>query len=202
MSIDEQYELEPVADTDRDFEGDLYKKWFKAGGKTGFLSLNPWWEAGKLKIDIGEVKESGVEHTNVWCSIMGIGLYLKSVYDGTASRLYPKYEKAGVPTSEGFVYYGGSSSSGEDLSRILKIHHYPTETAFDDRSFIWKTGIFGGRKSSTGAYMPIMNQPKSQNTIKVSRLEMAEIHYRMEVAIAAYTTQNPDWAVKFNGKKR
>lgn len=191
-----------VSDEEKDWGEDLYKKWFKAGGTTGFLSLRPWWDAGKLSIDIGEVKEDGVHHTNVWCSIINLGLYLKSVYDGTAPRLYPKNDRGGVPTAEGFVYYGGAMTDNGPVSRILKVHHYPQGESFNENAFIWKTGIFKGRKSNTGAFIPDMSSPLSTNSIKVSRLEMAEIHYRTDLALNAYTAQNADWPAKFNGKKR
>lgn len=190
---------------ERDWGEDLYKKWFRSSSQGGFLSIRPWWDAGKVSVDIGEIDGNGglKSHTNVWCGVVNLGLYLRAVYNGTAEELYPMNERAGAPTPEGFVYYGGAVHDGQPRSRILKVHHWVTgEGQYDPRSFVWKTGIFEGRQSKTGAFIPDMSKPISTNMIKVSRLEMAEIDYRVDLAIRAYAAQNPDWMNKFNGKKR
>lgn len=189
---------------EKDWGEDLYKKWFRTSGRGGFLSLRPWWEAGKISIDIGEVNGAGElqGHTNVWCGIINLGLYLKAVYDGHAERLYPKKDRDGLPSAEAFVYYGGASTADGDVARILKIHHWMSGDTPDPSAFAWKTGIFVGKKGPTGAYIADMSKPKSTNLIKVSRLEMAEMHYRIDMALSAYAAQTAEWMSQFNGRRK
>lgn len=184
-----------------DFGKDLYKKWFKSGGQSGFLSLRPWLETGKISVDIGELKDNQlVGHTQVWTNIMDLGLYLKSVYDGTGAKLFPASDKLGLPTIEGFVYYGGSTIEGKDISRVLKIHHWSSgENSYDSRAFAWKSGHFEGRKGPTGAFIPNMQKCLSMNMIKISRQEMAQAHMRVELALQGYAARNEDW---FNWSKK
>lgn len=199
-----------------DWGSDLYKKWFKAGGTGGFLSIRPWWDAGKLSVDIGEVNPNGglKSHTNVWCSMVNLSIYLKAVYDGTANRLFK---------DESFIYYGGANTEGGPVARILKVTHW--KQGDPDSGFAWKTGIFDGKQTSTGAYIAKdMEKPRSMNMIKISRLEMAEMHYRLDLAMDAFATfagqaeadrmrmdtkeiANPEqrmnaWLEKLNGKRK
>lgn len=197
-----------MTDEERDYGEDLYKKWFRTGSSGGFLSLRPWWDAGKLSVDIGEIDASGGlrGHTNVWVGVITLSVYLQAVAGGADSVLYPANAKAGLP-SPGMVYYGGAMTDSGPVSRILKVHHWMhgegEEATFDPNGFVWKTGIFEGRRSSTGAFIPDMSRPpRSSNMIKATRLEMAEMAYRLDVGIRAYASEHPDWATRFGGKKK
>lgn len=193
---------------EKDYGEDLYKKWFRTGASGGFLSLRPWWDAGKLSVDIGEIDAGGglKGHTNVWVGVIQLSVYLSAVANGVDAVLFPANAKAGLP-SPGMVYYGGAMTESGPVSRILKIHHWMhgdgDDASFDKTAFVWKTGIFEGRRSQTGAFIPDMSKPaRSQNMIKASLVEMAEMAYRLDVGIRAFAAQTPDWATRFNGKKK
>ena len=47
-----------------------------------------------------------------------------------------------------------------------------------------------------------MKSPISQNLIKVTRKEMAEIAYVTDLAIDAWTTKSDNWLSELNGKER
>jgi hypothetical protein len=180
--------ISTTADSERKYEDELYKRWYKSGGKSGFISITPWWGGGKLAIDIGEALDSGVKNTKVWTNVIDIAVYLRAVYDGKATSLYPANERMGAPTSESFVYYGGGEQDGKPVSRVMKIHHWGSkEKGYDSSAFVWKAGHFAARKSQTGAFIPDMSNPLSVNLIKITRKEMAEISYRIDLAL----TLNP-----------
>lgn len=205
-----EFRDEPEREGDKDYGTDLYKKWSKAGGTGRVLSIRPWLEAGKISIDIGETVEAGGKarmkgHTLVWTNILGLATYLSAVRDGRGAQLYPANAKAGVPTPEGFVYYGGGKIEGKPVSRILKIHHWQSgDNNFDDAAFVWKCGHFSARTSSTGAYIPDMSKVLSINSIKVTRTEMAEIAYSVNLALInhASRTETKTWLKELTGKNR
>jgi hypothetical protein len=180
---------------EQDFGTDLYKKWFKSGDRSGFLSLRPWLEAGKISVDIGELKgKQLVSHTQVWANVVDLAAYLKAVTEGTAKVLYPANEKQGVQTAEGFTYYGGGSMDGKIVSRILKVNYWQnSDNSYDERSFAWKTGHFAGRESGTGAIIPNMKECLSMNMIKLSRQDMAAANLRLQLTLSGHAARNEDW---------
>lgn len=200
---------DPVQDSapqeDRQFEDDLYKKWFRTGSKSGFLSVRPWFDAGKVSVDIGETGGDGLKgNTLVWTNAIELATFLRAVVNGTAPSLYPR--RTGAPTPESYLYYGGGSQDGKPISRILKINHWQTgsgdEAKFDASSFVWKCGHFQARKSQQGAFIPDMSKPLSMNLIKVTRKEMAEISYRLDLALTAFVLTEKEAFRALNGNKR
>jgi hypothetical protein len=184
--------------TDKDYQHDLYKKWFRSKSQSGFVSIKPWFTALKLKIDIGKTSPEGklISSTNVFVDAIDFGAYLKSIVNGTATNIFPANEKMGVPSPEGFVSYGGAMIDGKPTSRIFKAHYWQANESFDTTSFVWKCGHFAARKSDSGAFIPDMKQAISVDSIKVTRQDIASISYLIDLAMNSYVANNTDWYEK------
>lgn len=195
----------PVNKGSRDnFEDDVYKKWFRTKDRSGFLAIRGWLDAGKISVDVGELGNDGLKgNTQVWANAIDLAVYLRAVYHDKATALYPSQRNT---SPEAFVYYGGGQIDGKPVSRILKIEHWSTgsgdKKSYDASAFAWKCGHFAARKTESGAFIPDMSKSLSQNSIKVSRVEMAEISYRIDLALAAFASQEDDAFRALNGNKR
>jgi hypothetical protein len=183
----------------------LWKKWSVSGGVGRFLTVRPWIAAGKVAADIGETEGGGPlkGHTLAWANTLQLTTFLTAVRDGRGTVLYKATAKE---PAENYAYFGGAMIEGQPVSRILKIHHWPLKDGkFDDTAFIWKCGHFKADKSKTGAFIPKdMKNPISFHSIKVNRLEMAELATAMHMVMvnhAANTTPN-DWLEQVSGRKR
>lgn len=208
LDEEEMAQTESVAEKG-DFAPDLYKKWSMAKGTGRFIAIRPWVGGGKVSIDIGETSDNKAKSsTLVWTNIVSLATYLKAVRDGRGVELYPANSKTGVPSPEGFVYYGGGNGKdGKPVSRVLKIHHWQSGETFDTASFVWKCGHFAARKSSTGAFIPDMSKSLSVNSIKVTRVEMAEMSYALDLALinhasGASESEQKTWTRQITGKDR
>lgn len=195
-SLDE--DSAPVNKDTKEYQSDLYKKWFRSKSQSGFLAIRPWYEALKFKIDIGKTSPDGklLSSTNVFVDAIDFGAYLKSIVSGTANNNYPANSKMGVPTSEGFVSYGGAVVDNKPVSRIFKAHHWQSNDEYDPNSFVWKCGHFAARKSDSGAFIPDMKQLISADMIKVTRQDVCSISYIVDMAISSYVANNTDWYEK------
>lgn len=191
-SLDEEA---PQNKTNQEYENDLYKKWFRSKNQSGFLAIRPWYQALKLKIDIGKTSSDGklLSSTNVFVDAIDLAAYLRSIVVGTAENNYPPNPKMGVPTSEGFVSYGGAVVDNKPISRIFKAHHWQSNDEYDPTSFVWKCGHFAARKSDSGAFIPDMKQMISADLIKVTRQDVCSISYLVDLALNSYTANNTDW---------
>lgn len=190
----------------KDFEDDIFKKWFRTREKSGFLSLRGWLEAGKVSVDIGETGGKGLQNnTMVWTNAIELAVYLRAVYDGKATSLFPA-PRGSEGSAETFTYYGGATVDGKPVSRILKVEHWSTikdgKKIYDSNAFAWKCGHFGARKADSGAFIPDMTQSLSQNKIKVTRKEMAEIYYRLDMVIRGFAARSEDSLRSLNGNNR
>lgn len=177
------------------YTNDLYKKWFRSKTQNGFVSIKPWFEALKLKIDIGKTSPDGklLSSTNVFVDAVDFGAYLRAITLGTADTLFPQNDRMGVPTPEGFVSYGGSTIEGKPVSRIFKAHYWQSGENVDPSAFAWKCGHFAARKSDTGAFIPDMKSPISVDLIKVTRQDIASISYLVDMAVISHVAQAKDW---------
>lgn len=190
---------DPIAEPEAVYGDALYKKWHR----TGFLTVDTWLDKGKMSIDIGTISNHGLESsTLVWVNAAELSTYLDAVYDGHAEVLYPTDEKRGAPTPECFAYYGGSHKDGKDISRIIKIHHWPKGETYDTTSFIWKCGHFEARRSEQGAFIPNMSKGLSQNSIKMTRREMAELRTKVNLCLIQFVVTNSGWVSSLNGKRK
>lgn len=181
------------------YQTHLYKKWFRSKTQSGFLTIFPWFEALKLKIDIGKTSADGklLSSTNVFVDLIDFGAYLRSVVNGNAITNFPQNQKLGVPTDEGFVSYGGASVEGKPISRIFKSHYWQSSSEdYDSSSFVWKCGHFAARKTETGAFIPDMKSPISVDSIKVTRQDICSISYLVDLATSSYVSNNTDWYEK------
>lgn len=186
---------DPVKTDTKDYQQDLYKKWFRSKTQSGFLAIRPWNEALKMKIDIGKTSSEGKlqSSTAVFVDTIDFAAYLRSIANQTAVINYPTNERMGVPTNEGFVSYGGTTIDGKPISRIFKAHYWQTSDAVDATSFVWKCGHFAARKSDSGAFIPDMKTPLSVDQIKVTRQDICSISYLMDLSMVSYVTNNQDW---------
>lgn len=191
---EEQIVVEP---NDKKIIPDLYKKWFKSPSASGFLSIKPILTIGKFRIDIGATGQDASlkSHTETFVDSILFATYLRTIANGRGEAIYPANQKLGVPTSEGIVFYGGGSGQdGKPISRIFKSHHWRKgENEYDSSSFVFKCGHFKANKSSSGAFLPDMSSPLSTDSIKVTRVELAEISYRVDLCLNAYANSNEEW---------
>jgi len=179
----------------KDYENDLYKKWFKSKSQSGFLSIRPWFQGMKFKIDIGKTSSDGklISHTNLYVDAIDFAAYLRCIVLNTASIIYPANDYLGIPTSEGFASYGGAKIDGKPISRIFKAHHWKNGDVVDSNSYVWKTGHFAARVSPTGAFIPDMKSPLSTDSIKVTRQDISSISYLLDLSLNSYAANNQTW---------
>jgi len=181
--------------SERVYEKDLYKKWFRSKNQSGFIAIRPWFAGMKFKIDIGRTNPDGklVSNTNVFVDAVDFAAWLRAVINGSAARDFPINEKTGAITNESFVCYGGTEINSRPISRILKIHHWQNGETFDPTAFVFKAGHFEARKSDTGAFLPNMKAPISIDSIKVTRQELHSISYLVDLALASHATNKVNW---------
>ena len=167
---------------DNKYGFDIYKKWYRASGAQGFMTVSGWPDQRKIAIDIGTAGSEGLQsNAKAWVDGVKLLTYLHSVFIGNADKLFPKSDKLGIPTPEGFVVYGGAMVDGSPVSRIIKIHHTGGEGNFDPSRFVIKVGHFHARKSQQGAFIPDMKRNIVMHSINMTRQEMA--HLYEEVAL-------------------
>ena len=179
----------------KEYSTELYKKWFKSKTQSGFVSIRPWFQGMKFKIDIGKTSPDGslISSTNVYLDAFDFGAYLKAITNGTALEAYPANERTGVPSAEGFVSYGGAKINGKPVSRIFKSHYWQNGDVFDPNNFVFKTGHFEARMAESGAFIPDMKNIISFDSIKVTRQDIHSISYIVDLAIMSHVTNNKDW---------
>jgi hypothetical protein len=194
-SLDEKDSNEISQVTPKNYASDLYKKWFKTKNNSGFLTIKPWFDGMKIKVDIGKTSNEGklISSTNVYLDALDFAAYLRSIVTGNATVVYPANERIGIPTEEGFASYGGSDQNGKIISRIFKAHYWQSNEVYDSTFFAWKCGHFNAKKSDTGAFIPDMKSPLSVDSIKVTRQDIAEISYRLDLALTSYVFSNNEW---------
>jgi hypothetical protein len=179
----------------KEYQQDLYKKWFRSKTQSGFVAIKPWFKALKMKIDIGKTSPEGklISSTNVFVDAIDFGAYLKAINNGTAINIYNANDKLGIPTAEGFASYGGGMIDGKPVSRIFKAHYWMNGETADPTAFVWKCGHFVARKSDSGAFIPDMKQMISVDSIKVTRQDVSSISYLMDLSMVSYVSNNTDW---------
>jgi len=186
---------DPKPSNDKDYQQDLYKKWFRSKTQSGFLAIRPWHQALKMKIDIGKTSSEGklLSSTAVFVDSIDFAAYLKSITNSTALSNYPANERMGAPTAEAFVSYGGAIMDGKPVSRIFKSHYWQSGEEYDSSSFVWKCGHFAARKSDSGAFIPDMKSVISVDSIKVTRQDICSISYLMDLSMISYAAHNQNW---------
>jgi hypothetical protein len=198
MTIIEEFDNSNTEDsviTERVYEQDLYKKWFRSKTQSGFISIRPWFAGMKFKIDIGKTGPDGklISSTNVFVDAVDFAAWLRSVINGTAVKDFPANERTGAVTNESFVSYGGTEINSRPVSRILKIHYWQNNDTYDSSAFVFKAGHFDARKSETGAFLPNMKSPISVDSIKVTRQELHSISYLVDLALASHVANKVNW---------
>ncbi len=200
LNLDQEPVIVSDTNADKKIIPDLYKKWFKSPSASGFISIKPLLKIGKFRIDIGATGSDASlkSHTETFVDSILFATYCKAVVGGYAKNLYKTNAKLGVPTDEGIVFYGGGTGpDGKPISRIFKSHYWRRgESDYDDSAFMFKCGHFKANKSPSGAYLPDMTSPLSTDTIKITKVEMAEISYRIDLCLASHANSNPEWFVE------
>jgi len=198
MSSLEENVPSPSDTQNKEYQTDLYKKWFRSKSQSGFLAVRPWFDALKFKIDIGKTSPDGklLSSTNVFVDAVDFAAYINSIVNGTARINYQSNERMGVPTAEGFVSYGGGIIDNKPVSRIFKSHYWQSGESYDETAFVWKCGHFAARKSDSGAFIPDMKQMISADSIKVTRQDICSISYLVDLALGSYVSNNTDWYEK------
>jgi hypothetical protein len=185
-----------VTTEEKQYDQDLYKKWFRSKTQSGFLSIKPWYQGLKFKIDIGKTSPDGklLSSTMIFVDAIDFAAYLQSISNGTGAVNYPANDKSGVPTAEGFVSYGGGIIESKPVSRIFKAHYWQnSDNTFDSSAFAWKCGHFAARKTESGAFIPDMKSPLSVDSIKVTRQDVLSISYMLNLSLVSHVTNNSDW---------
>lgn len=179
----------------KEYQQDLYKKWFRSKTQSGFLAIKPWFKALKMKVDIGKTSAEGklISSTNVFVDAVDFGAYLRAINNGTAANIYPANDRLGIPTAEGFASYGGATIDGKPVSRIFKAHYWMQGETVDPTAFVFKCGHFAARKSDSGAFIPDMKQLISVDSIKVTRQDIASISYLIDLSMVSYVSNNTEW---------
>ena len=180
----------------KEYEKDLYKKWFRSKTQSGFLSIRPWYQGLKFKLDIGKTSPEGklLSSTMVFLDAIDFSAYLNSVVAGTAVTNFPANDKTGIPTPEGFVSYGGGIIESKPISRIFKAHYWQnSDNTYDTNAFVWKSGHFAARKTDSGAFIPDMKSVLSVDSIKVTRTEIASISHMLNLSLISHVTNKSDW---------
>lgn len=179
-----------MVDKEAKFAPDLFKHFFRTKSKGGFIALRPWFEAGKISVDIGETAVEGglVSNTLAWVPVIPFAAYLKAIVNNTAVHSY---------VNEEFAYFGGGHTDNGPVSRILKVRHWGTETI----AFEFKTGHFKASVSNNGAFIPDMQSPVSTDLIKVTRAQIGEMSYAIDLAVHAFTKEE-NWLSHLHGKER
>ena len=179
----------------KDYEPDLYKKWFRSSSQSGFLAIRPWYQALKMRIDIGKTSSEGklLSSTAVFVDAIDFAAYLRSVANQTAVTNYPANSKLTLPTAEGFVSYGGATIDNKPVSRVFKAHYWQSDDTYDSSTFAWKCGHFAARKAESGAFIPDFKTALSTDFIKVTRQDACSISYLVDLALSSYAHSNHNW---------
>lgn len=196
IQIDKDVPNNQSLSANKQYDQDLYKKWFRSKTQSGFLSIKPWYQGLKFKIDIGKTSPDGklLGSTMVFVDAIDFAAYLDSVVNGTAFVNFPANEKNGSPTEESFVSYGGGIIESKPISRIFKSHYWQnSDKSYDPKAFVWKCGHFAARKTESGAFIPNMSSPLSVDSIKVTRQDIVSISYMLKLSLTSHVTNNPDW---------
>lgn len=158
---------------------DTFKKWSQLNGVQRFTSVRAWPEANKAVIDIGYLEKNVMKsHTEVYVDLIAFTTYLRAIENNTAAELY-KDEK--------FSSYGGAERDGKVISRVFVCEYWDKDSK---QAFRLKTGHLVGQKTATGAYMPKSpNEILSSDSMKLTRTDLHEISYRLQLAIDAYVNQ-------------
>jgi len=197
-----EYEMSQVAEPEigstlqKEYDKDLYKKWFRSKTQSGFLSIKPWYQGLKFKLDIGKTSPDGklISSTMLFLDAIDFSAYLNSIANGTALVNFPANDKTGVATAEGFVSYGGGIIESKPISRIFKSHYWQnSDQTYDSSAFVWKCGHFPARKTECGAFIPDMKTPLSVDSIKVTRAEVVSIAHMLNLSLISHVTNKSDW---------
>lgn len=179
----------------------LYKEWFRSSTSAGFISITPWFvdnnnsPVGKVIVDIGSVDPTNNEvqsNTKCYVDAVDLAVYLRAVVGGNAETLYPVRNSVFSP--ESFVTFGGTASP-EPIARVFKVEYWGAngQSEGNGNAFAWKCGHFVGNVTNTGAIQPQYDKAIRLDTIRRTRLQMATISYKLDLALAGFAASRSDW---------
>jgi len=203
-------------DDEREYKDEtLWMKYNVAGGVGRRCRVSRWMDAGRVIVDISEVDGSSNKlkgGTSAFLKVTPLATWLRAVATGQGRLIYPPIKGSGVSTPENFMVYGGGILKGQPVSRVFKAHHWPTSrddkgvpTAFDEGAFMWRTVLYKAKQGDKGQFIPVdMGAPLSTHAIKMTRQEMAEVSYAVDMYqmnMAARLGPN-DWLAHFISKRQ
>ncbi len=172
----------------------VYKKWSRGGGIQRFCSISPWLDKLKCSIEIGQSKPEGglASATKCWVDLLEFHTFLNALRDCNATTIYGAVEN--------FMYYGGANVEGKDIARVVSIKPWTNASKdVDPFGFEMKCTHLVGDKTAQGAFMPKRPNTKlSEDSIKMTRSELAVAANNLTIAINGYAARNPDWP-NYNG---
>lgn len=182
----------------------LYKEWFRSSSAAGFISITPWFvdgdgsPVGKFVIDIGSVDpktNEALSNTKCYVDAIELGVFLRAVATGNATDLYPI--RSGVFSPESYIAFGGTANP-DPIARVFKVEYWGANAGSPGNAdaFVWKCGHFVGTVSNTGAIQPQYDKAIRSDMIRRTRLQMAMISYKVDLALVGFASSRPDW---FNG---
>lgn len=199
MSLVDEMDYEVVTDpTDgpvapKEYEQDIYKKVTRTKDQGRFVAVRPAWEIAKMAVDIGRFNaQNKLESSSIcWLDIIKFGTYLKAVAENRAKDVYVPDKWNMFETPEGLTVFGGNAQG--TVARVFKASYWGSKDNYDTTCFRWKVGHFKGSKQGPGMIKPDFSSPISVDDIKVTRQEIAEISYALDLAITAHAVNNPKW---------
>lgn len=179
-------------DVVRDFKPDfymeeVYKKWHRSG----FASFKYWVKEDKVQIEIGTIdpkSNARLSFAKAYVDLHQFLYYLQAEVNGTMDILFPDYE------AKKLQHFGGSTKDGEVISRVFTSTYWRSnkDAPADYTARAFSCGEYAGKKTASGAVTPIYDKVIQFERIRMSILEIAELHERLRIAANAYAVQRAD----------
>lgn len=151
---------------------ELLKKWHRSG----FISFSLWNSADKVIIEIGSTDPDNnnalKQVTKCFLPAVQFLTYLHSEVNGIVTTIFPTF------TDKGISFFGGSVKPPV-VSRVFNSSYYKdykNNNAVDTYHRTFRCAHYDGEVKDKGAVQPIYTKKISENTIKLSLLDLAEMY--------------------------
>lgn len=167
---------------------EIYKIWSRTKDVSRFLSIKYFAQGKKFIIDIGVTDNNSGKLTSstfVFVDAVILLSYVRSINRGTAPNIYRASENSRdqLPCPEAIVVFGGGKIEGKPIARVFKTHYWQTGGSYDPTAFAWKCAHFTAKESGSGAFIQADGTPISNDSIKVTRRQIAEMEVLLEAAV-------------------
>ncbi len=167
---------------------EIYKIWSRTKEVSRFLSVKYFAQGKKFIIDIG-VTDNGSgklkSSTFVFVDAVILLSYIRAINRGTAPNIYRASDnpKDQLPCPESIIVFGGGIVEGKPIARVFKTHYWQSGGSYDPTAFAWKCAHFTAKQSSSGAFIQADSTPISNDSIKMTRKQIAEMEILLEAAL-------------------